>query len=170
MTAGTPPLPESFWRRVVAGPDGCWVWAGALTGAGYAQLSDRLTHPTRLAHLAAYERLVGPIPEGMQLDHTCHTRDVSCSGGKCLHRRCVNPAHLEPVTRRVNLLRGRSPAARAAVAETCSEGHPFDAVKADGTRDCTVCSRAANRRWHATNRDEHNALRRARYAARKAQP
>jgi hypothetical protein len=88
------------------GPQSCWPWLSALTPMGYAYAS---TPPgrTQTVHVLMYEDEIGLIPEGMDLDHLCH-RDGVCAGGPtCLHRRCINPAHLEPVSRQVNLLRGR---------------------------------------------------------------
>lgn len=78
-------------RRIQKGD--CWEWTGALfQGTGYGQVWADGT--TRLAHRVVYELLVGPIPVGLDLDHLCRNRS------------CVNPAHLEPVTRRVNVQRG----------------------------------------------------------------
>ncbi|MGD9880390.1 MAG: HNH endonuclease [Dehalococcoidia bacterium] len=74
-----------------------------------------------VAHRWAYEHFIGPIPDGMGLDHLCHTADKSCRGGReCLHRRCVNPAHLEPVTSVINLHRSR-----LYHREACPFGHAF---------------------------------------------
>lgn len=71
---------------------GCWEWRGAIQSAGYGCFELRRDRPL-LAHRYAYEELVGPIPDGLQLDHLCR------------NRRCVNPAHLEPVDHRTNCLR-----------------------------------------------------------------
>lgn len=58
-----------------------------------------------LAYRFAYETIVGPIPDGLQLDHLCHNQS-GCEGGPdCLHRKCVNPGHLEPVTNDENAAR-----------------------------------------------------------------
>jgi len=62
----------------------CWVWQGHITIYGYGETGkhDR-------AHRVSYELLRGPIPDGLQLDHLCHGRDLACVGGNsCLHRRC----------------------------------------------------------------------------------
>lgn len=117
-TAGQPPRPrgltpeDRFWSHVdTAGPDDCWLWKGAPStsanpGAGYARF--RIDESTRmLAHRFSYELAFGPIPDGLVVDHTCHNRDATCTGkARCLHRRCVNPAHLEAVTQDENVRRG----------------------------------------------------------------
>ena len=83
-----------FWAKVFA-EDGaaCWRWLAAVNTSGYGHFRTS-AHRTRLAHRMAYEMCVGPIPEGLTLDHLCR------------NRLCVNPAHLEPVTVRENLRRG----------------------------------------------------------------
>jgi hypothetical protein len=71
---------------------GCWIWQRSRFGNGYPQAwKDKRPYP---AHRLYYELHVGPIPPGLDLDHLCRTP------------LCVNPAHLEPVTRRVNARRG----------------------------------------------------------------
>lgn len=83
---------QAFWNRVVKhGPDGCWIYTGNLR-RGYGRVSAGKGRDF-IAHRYAYLELVGPVPEGLTLDHLC--RD----------RRCVNPAHLEPVTIEENLRR-----------------------------------------------------------------
>lgn len=69
----------------------CWLWTGYVAAGGYGEF--HLAGRTRKAHRVAYELLVGPVPEGLDLDHLCRVR------------RCVNPEHLEPVTRQENLRR-----------------------------------------------------------------
>lgn len=99
------PRQRRFWMQVdKRGPDDCWPWTGFRQPNGYGSFGMK---GTRLAHRIAYQWLVGPIPDGLVLDHLCHTRDPECrDNADCPHRRCVNPAHLEPVTRRENLARG----------------------------------------------------------------
>jgi hypothetical protein len=84
-------------------PRGCWEWTGQINGSGYGLLNAAPS--TWLAHRWAYEWLVGPISDGLTLDHLCHTNDPHCPPGPCRHRRCVNPAHLEPVTQSENARR-----------------------------------------------------------------
>ena len=81
----------------------CWLWSFGITKNGYGRISHE--GKRRSAHRVSYELFLGPIPEGMTIDHTCHN-EAKCAGGLgCLHRRCVNPAHLEAVTMRENLSR-----------------------------------------------------------------
>jgi hypothetical protein len=85
---------------------GCWVWTGYVRSNGYGefQMQGRLWK----AHRWAYEHWREPIPPGLEPDHECHNRDLSCSGGPtCRHRRCVNPGHMEAKTPRENQRAGR---------------------------------------------------------------
>lgn len=95
-----------------------------------------------LAHRAAWLVTHGEIPDGMTLDHLCHTADPTCPGGVAdPHRRCCNPAHLEPVSLAENKRRGLSGAARNARKETCKYGHRNWKVRANGSRRCVDCHR-----------------------------
>jgi hypothetical protein len=78
--------------RYCVEPNGCWTWLGADDGHGYGAV--RIAGATQKAHRVVYQEQVGPIPDGLDLDHICR------------NRKCVNPAHCEPVTRAVNLRRG----------------------------------------------------------------
>lgn len=128
-SVGSPTPADRFWAKVDASGD-CWLWTGARKSEGYGSFSIR--HGDSVyAHRFAYQQLVGPIPAGLQLDHLCRVRN------------CVNPDHLEPVERKVNILRGQSPAAIHARKSTCRNGHPFDAVGATGNRRCLTCERAS---------------------------
>ena len=77
-------------KYVVDGSTGCWVWQAETTN-GYGRF--KASKKKHRAHRWAYISLVGPIPANLDLDHLCRNRS------------CVNPKHLEPVTRRENLLR-----------------------------------------------------------------
>lgn len=119
-----------FWRKVNK-TESCWEWSGGKSPAGYGTFSIRDTDPL-YAHRVAYEALVGPIPSGLDLDHLCRNRG------------CVNPAHLEPVTRKVNILRGESIMAKNARKTHCRRGHEFTPentrIRANG-RNCRACDR-----------------------------
>lgn len=121
----------TFWDHVDADGD-CWTWMAGLHGSGYGL--HTVAGRTVLAHRWAWEQLVGPIPSGMTIDHLCR------------NRRCVNPDHLELVSRAVNTLRGHGPSAMNARMTSCLRGHPFDAanthIRPDGRRRCRACERA----------------------------
>lgn len=99
-----------FWSKV-SKTDGCWLWQASVDKWGYGWF--KLAGKMRRAHSVSYELVVGPVPEGLQLDHLCR------------NPRCVNPAHLEPVTARENSLRSSSFVALNARKTHCPRGHPL---------------------------------------------
>lgn len=130
------PLAERLLEKVSVNPiTGCHEWTAARSASGYGKiyvLGRPRTNRVVPAHRVAYELWVGPIPEGLQLDHLCR------------NRACVNPAHLEPVTQRVNLLRGMSPAADNARKTQCPRGHVYNGAntyRRNGDRKCRACHR-----------------------------
>lgn len=128
-----------------AGPDACWPWTAYISEQGYGWTA-RDEGPQGAAHRLAYEVLVGPIPDGLTLDHICHDPDVCPERGpSCPHRRCCNPCHLRPTSNAANMLRGSSPSALNARRTTCPEGHPYDMIRKCGRRRCTQCEYARRR-------------------------
>lgn len=79
---------------VIDAETGCWIWQRATSRSGYGNVCVDRTYFR--AHRVYYERFKGPIPEGLEIDHLCRNRS------------CVNPEHLEAVTHRVNVHRGRT--------------------------------------------------------------
>ena len=120
----TLPLEDRFAAKYQVMPNGCWLWTATLINSGYGRLW--VEGRTELAHRVAYELYVGDIPDGMTIDHRCHNEDDDCPGGiDCLHRRCVNPDHLQVVTKQVNLLNGKTIVAANAVKTHCIRGHEY---------------------------------------------
>lgn len=125
---------ERFFSYVDATGD-CWEWTGGRGTNGYGGFNfvDPATgkHRRRLAHRAAWEILVGLIPPSLVMDHLCR------------NRACVNPDHLEPVTQRVNNLRGFSLSAANARKTHCKNGHPLMPgnlwKNQNGQRICRAC-------------------------------
>ena len=126
---------RALGRLDTSDPEACWLWPGATNGKGYgmARAGARVVRVHRLI----YEHLVGPVPEGLQLDHTCRQRG------------CCNPRHMEPVTNRENGRRG----IKGELTTHCPQGHPYDDantyVTPRGHRKCRACNRARlRRRYH----------------------
>lgn len=129
--------------------EGCWIWQGPIS-LGYGTAWRDGKH--RKAHRVVYELLVGPVPEGHELDHVCHTEDASCKGGTtCPHRACVRPDHLEPVLPGENWRRGRNFSAANARKTRCPRGHEYDPRWRAKYGECRICGQAqrneSTRRW-----------------------
>lgn len=134
---------DRFFAKVDVGnsPAGCWMWTASTYLGGYGQFrfNGQATH----AHRAAYDMFVGPVPEGHDVDHLCR------------ERACVNPLHLEAVSRSENNRRGlvgAGGALRQRAKTHCPQGHPYDDentyVTAAGGRACRVCRLRRTREWN----------------------
>ena len=130
----------------------CWIWTGAKDPKGYGRINYNGHAKSALAHRVAYMEFVGPIPDGLELDHLC--RNPSC----------INPEHLEPVSRSINMKRGlagTSPRFRNYwLSKThCPRGHPYDLLNtyfdSKGHRFCRQCHRARQIKlyWRRRNGD-----------------
>lgn len=137
------PEPDVAWLRFIQRVDAsgdCWLWLGLRNGSGYGQFQ---AEGHRMAHRFIWSRLVGPIPDGLTIDHLCRVR------------LCVNPDHLEVVTMAENLSRGVSPPALNAVKTHCKYGHAFDVANTEwyGSktryRRCRTCRRRINAEYYA---------------------
>lgn len=143
---------QRFWDKVDK-TESCWLWAAGLNAYGYGAFWDPSCKQMVRAHIYAYELLVGPVPSGMQLDHQCHNEDSTCLGGRtCIHRSCVNPAHLEPKTNRENFLAGVHPNAQVHQSGVCAKGHalinPIIRRRSSGTVHvtCRICENTYQRK------------------------
>lgn len=121
-------IPERFWPKVESGDrQSCWPWLAALNPHGYGMFT--IDGHNVAAHRVAYQLTRGPIPAGLDLDHLCRVRH------------CVNPWHLDPVTRWTNL--HRSPVHNGNKSH-CPKGHPYseaNTYRSHGRRYCRECRR-----------------------------
>lgn len=120
-------------ERVNVDESGCWLWTGRIADNGYGYTSA--FSKTWLAHRLSYTLCVGPIPQGLTIDHVYERG--------CRHRHCVNPAHLEAVTLAENIRRA------AAVVTRCPRDHEYTPentyITSCGGRSCRICTRVRNR-------------------------
>lgn len=133
-----------FWSKVDrSDPDGCWPWIAKTRSMGYGYFHWQ--GQQRPAHRVSWQLLRGEIPANADLDHLCRNRV------------CVNPAHLEPVTHHVNVLRGEGFSGKNARKTHCPQGHEYSPentivrTKGDGkstwtSRECRICTREGNTR------------------------
>jgi hypothetical protein len=143
--AGDPLTPDKYARRGaplrerlefhIAKTDHCWFWTGTVGSDGYGRTRIRLPdgRMCHAAHRAVYEVFVGPIPEGLELDHLCR------------NRACVRPEHLDPVTREENIRRIPPPEP----ATHCGNGHEFTEENTRWVRVCVTCSRDSTARYRS---------------------
>ncbi len=142
---------QRFWSKVnkdgptpACAPNlgACWLWTAALNLGGYGLfwIDGRMV----MAHRWLYEHQCGPI-DADTLDHLCRTHS------------CIRPTHLEPVTNKVNTMRGIGPTALNAQKSHCPEGHSYDLFntrfRPDGHRDCRHCGRIATKRYKRRQRE-----------------
>lgn len=129
IEANTRPAAQRFMQYVREVESGCWEWVGTLQRNGYSSFYYR--GKIVRGHRWSYEHFTAPIPQGKEIDHLCR------------NRKCVNPAHLEPVTSKEN--------ARRAMRTHCVNGHAFtpeNIYMHDGKRHCRECRRIRGREYH----------------------
>jgi hypothetical protein len=149
------PEKERFLNSVAKSED-CWTWTGSVDRYGYGKFYFRGRYIG--AHRFSYTLFVGPLPTGVPIDHTCHDRDCEL-GVDCMHRRCVNPNHLEASSVALNTQRGRAGTMSHAYYERsgkCRSGHPWipdnirpRRINGKTARVCVLCERKRTARYKA---------------------
>jgi HNH endonuclease len=129
-------LSDNFWKKIEKRDDGCWMWIGSLSNAGYGRFNGgtawRAIHKTRIAHRLAFMAIKGEIPTGLTLDHLCR------------NRACVNPDHLDPCPIGVNTR--RSPIWNGNKTH-CPEGHSYSGKNLGVSKRCDrFCRTCINRK------------------------
>lgn len=135
-----------LWERVSPEPNsGCWLWLGGHSPRGYGMFY--VNGKNRAVHRVSFELYVGPIPDGLELDH------------KCRNPACLNPAHLEPVTHIENMRRGQPgiiTGAKQRAKTHCPSGHKYEGrnlyVRNNGERECAECSRIRSKEYQRKRR------------------
>lgn len=130
-------FPYRFSRHVTPEPNtGCWLWTGADNTIGYGKMRHPETGKCDYVHRYAYEVIVGVIPEDLEIDHICNIRS------------CVNPDHMELVTRQENVRRRRD---RLRQRPYCHNGHEMTSENTyfdkNGWRTCRTCRNNNARRF-----------------------
>lgn len=136
---------ERFWSKVLKGSaDECWPYTGSITNSGYGEFTTG-RGKCHLAHRFAYEAAIGPIPDGLTIDH------VKTRG--CNRKDCVNPNHLEAVTMAENLRRSNAASAINSRKTACPRGHAYDGVRVRRSglkqRTCSICHNESRRNKRA---------------------
>lgn len=123
--------------------EGCWLWN---RGPAHLYANFSIKYTSVLAHIFSYQYHVGLIPEGLVLDHLCR------------NPACINPKHLEPVTQRINTLRGIGVAANNFKKTHCPAGHEYTKentfIRKCGRRRCITCTNIKQKRVYWQNKSQ----------------
>lgn len=145
-------LDERLAQIDMSDPDACWIWPGKPGSRGYGHWGKS----GRLAHRVVYDLKVGPIPLGLQIDHSCHN-GAGCVGGvTCPHRLCINwVKHPALATAKENLLASPNTFNAINAGRTaCPQGHAYDEVnttRRSGRRYCRTCERERCHKYYYSN-------------------
>lgn len=131
------PLLTRFWDKVLFTVD-CWEWQASKNNSRYGTFGIG-NQKTTMAHRFSYELFNGKIPDGLEINHLCKNTS------------CVNPGHLEVVTRQQNVLKSNAPSAMQAKQTECKYGHPLsDSNLAiyNKKRVCRKCHTRRSMKYH----------------------
>lgn len=138
------PEAERFYSYVTR-TDSCWYWLGTTIKGGYGTFrrSVEFGGAKILAHRYSYSINKGDIPTNLEIDHLCKTRN------------CVNPDHLEAVTRTVNIQRSKR--------NVCPRGHVYDELRPGNQygrfkRSCSLCRRESQRKAQQKRRSRYESV------------
>lgn len=146
---------ERFWSKVNKHSGHfyldveCWEWTAGTNskGYGYFWYNGKTIQAHQLAW--AFTGHKNPVDQGLELDHLCR------------NHLCVNPSHLDPVTRRTNQRRGLTIAGINLSKSHCPQGHAYNGdnlrINSTGGRCCVICARHASKKWYAANREAYLA-------------
>ena len=134
-----------FLSKFDAASHSCWIWTGTIYKRGYGYFG--LKGKMKSAHRLSYQLFRGDIPAGIEIDHICHSNSACEAKSQCLHRRCVNPWHMELVTHLENIQRGKGVGSVIAQKERekthCPHGHEYSIENTwrdkEGHRHCKAC-------------------------------
>lgn len=138
------PIESRFWNKIASTATGCWLWGAAIARNGYGRFA--YDGNMREAHRYAYRLLVDDIPEGMEIDHTCAVRH------------CVNPQHLQLVSRGFNAKQGgQRRRERERAKPACKNEHPWTAettkIQHGSRRRCGICQTENFKAYHLSRKE-----------------
>ena len=147
-------IPQRFFKEIASKiefgnsvKNECWIWNGAKNNNGYGFI--RYKNSLQLVHRIMYSWFIKPIPRGLsskgQVDHMCN------------NRLCCNPKHLQFITQKENVLRGKGVSAVNARKIFCKRGHklPLKDNRSDGGRRCLICQRQKDREYWKKRKDNY---------------
>jgi|SRR6266436_10149715 len=144
---------RDFWTKVdMNGPKKpwmrkrCWIWRAFLTKKGYASITFR--SKKTYAHILSYLIHIGPIGEGLEIDHKCRTTN------------CIRPSHLQAITHRENMLRGNTIVTMQTARTHCPKNHPLSGENLyvyAGKRGCFICRREQSNSYNKLHRKSESA-------------
>ena len=131
--------------RITVNNQGCWEWKSPLHDGGYATMS--VDDKSQYIHRLIYEYYHGQIQSDLQIDHLCR------------NRKCVNPIHLELVTQKENIMRGKGVGVLNSLKTQCPKGHPYTKenliMYKDGSKKCRICHNERQKQYQRKLKEEN---------------